>query len=184
MRETSMTLLSYPLERNEIRGASPSNAFGMVRNGKTRPHQGWDLIAVPGTPCFAIADGRIELKAVEKNLGRYLVLRFEHRGQVLFATYAHLSVDYVKIGLRVPRGTMLGRTGISGNAKSMRGSDQYLHFEIRTIAKAGLGLTGRIDPAQIYGAAPISGVVFEGHGMKLERRTAHGMKLNGINVRD
>jgi murein DD-endopeptidase MepM/ murein hydrolase activator NlpD len=53
-----MTLLAWPFERNHIRRDIRNNAFGMVRNGGSRVHQGWDLYAVPGTPLYA--EGKIE----------------------------------------------------------------------------------------------------------------------------
>ena len=177
-----MTMLSWPLERNEIRGMSRSNAYGMVRNGGKRAHQGWDLIAIPGTPCFAVADGKVMFADYSGDYGNLLVIKFEHRGRTLYAAYAHLSSFRILKGLPVERGMIVARTGNTGNAKTMTGADQHLHFEIRTTEEPGSGLSGRIDPARIYGATPLYGVVIDGHGMKVARRSAHGLRVPGINV--
>lgn len=150
-----MTLLAWPLQRNRIRRDSISNTFGLVRNGKTKPHQGWDLVAAPMTPCYAVADGEIVLMESHVDLGTYVVLRFMHHGRMLYAAYCHLSRVAVRKGARVPLGGMIGYTGNTGNAESMRGDDQHLHFEIRTAAVLGKGLDGRLDPADIYGSPPI-----------------------------
>ena len=50
-------------------------------------------------------------------------------------------------GDKVKEGDILGKTGITGNAKDMKGENQHLHFEYRTGgALLGRGLTGREDP--------------------------------------
>ena len=180
----TMTLLAWPLEQNHIRRSSGNNAFGMVRNGGTRPHQGWDLVASPMTSCYAIADGKIERVTVRNDLGKVILLEFEHRGQKLYATYCHLSLALVVEKALVKRGDKIGYTGNTGNAASMRGMDQHLHFEIRTIPDPGFGLGGRIDPARLYGRAPIGWTFFEGHGQKVVTASASGLKIPGVNVRE
>ncbi len=169
-----MPQLAYPLERNEIRRASTHNAFGMVRHGGQSPHQGWDLIALPFTPCFAIADGKILYSNPKGKFGNLIVLEFTHRGRTLYAAYAHLHSIYAHQPAQVSCGDMIGLTGTTGNAQDMRGSDQHLHFEIRTTPFPGKGLAGRIDPAQLYGAAPLNGIVFEGRSVKLAGRNLSG----------
>ena len=41
--------------------------FGMVRRGGTRPHQGVDIFAKPGTDVFAVLDGKIVDLYADKN---------------------------------------------------------------------------------------------------------------------
>ena len=179
-----MALLAWPLERNEIRRGVQNNAFGMVRNGGTRPHQGWDLYATPGTPCYAIADGSIEFAEGAGELGSMILLKFDHGGQTLYATYCHLSVILKREDEQVSRGDLLGYTGNTGNAASMAGDNQHLHFEIRTAKRPGRGLGGRIDPAQLYGRAPLGWTFFEGHGQKISTAGVRGLKVLGVNVRE
>jgi len=161
--------IDWPLRRNIIRGNSIRHTFGMVRrraNGSSRPHQGWDFEAKVGTPCFAIADGTIE---VVRNTGAYglqLVLRFDHDfdgdGHVdrLYAFYAHLDCIEVKQGQTVKRGQQLGLTGESGNARGMPASQQHLHFEIRTKPLTGLGLSGRYSPLAVFGVCPLHNAMY------------------------
>lgn len=59
-----------------------------------------------------------------------------------------LQID-VKKGDIVKKGDTIGKTGITGNAKTFRGLDQHLHFECRTAAKLGKGLDGRLSPNNI-----------------------------------
>ena len=143
-----------------------SPRFGMVRNGGGRAHTRVDLEAPIGTPIFAVADGVIDLARYnDPRLGSDILLMFrptppilaylagvgsaaEHG--VIFAHYAHLSAVFVQTGQRVARGTMIGRTGISGNADQKY---PHLHFEIRKIRFPGIGEAGlrnRIDPELLF----------------------------------
>lgn len=161
-----MSNLAWPLQRNQIRRDVPNHTFGMVRNGGTRPHQGWDLYAAPGTTVYAIADGTIRWADHKGLLGKLIVLEFVHGDVTLYAAYAHLQSMLVKQGATVSRGDAIGLAGLTGNASSMTGADQHLHFEIRTTAMPGLGLGDRIDPATLYGRTPLGCAVVETHNDK------------------
>ena len=181
-----MTELAWPLERNTIRRNIRNNAFGAgVRNGGTRDHQGWDLVAAPMTSCYAIADGTIVLRRpMHLDYGNMLVLEFSYRGRTLYAAYCHLILMPVRQDMPVSRGDIIGYTGNTGNAFTMRGEDQHLHFEIRTALNPGGGLANRLDPATLYGRAPIGWTFFDGHGGKLASFGGlPGLKVYGINVR-
>lgn len=151
-------MVRWPLRHNKIRRGLVNHTFGMVRNGGTRAHQGWDLYAEPGTPCFAIADGEIVFAEDRGAFGNLVVLKFCFRGATRYAAYAHLSTLTVTKDQIVPMGQLLGDTGNTGNATSMTGDDQHLHFEIRTLPMPGLGLGGRICPSEVYGEVPFHGV--------------------------
>lgn len=147
-----------PLKHMEIRRGLPNNAFGMVRNNGTRPHQGWDLWAPVGTQIFAVADGVVQF--VRTNSGAYgtqICISFQdprntEQSAELFAFYAHLSQLYVAAGNSVVEGQVIGLTGKSGNASGFTSiEDEHLHFEVRTQVSPGRGLGGRIDPAIIFG---------------------------------
>jgi murein DD-endopeptidase MepM/ murein hydrolase activator NlpD len=180
-----MTALAWPLEANHIRRESAHNAFGMVRNGGRKAHQGWDLLARPLTDCFAIADGRIVDAPASKSYGKYVILQFEYRSQTLYAFYCHLGFRVCSKGQQVTRGEVVGLTGNTGNASSMRGDDQHLHFEIRTSALGHpVGLAGRIDPARLYGRAPVGWTFYDLRGGKVASYGLPGLKVKGLNVRE
>lgn len=143
-----------------------SPRFGMTRDGGARAHAGLDLEAPIGTPIFAVADGVIDLARYGDALyGADIMLMFRPTAVVaaylarigsadddgvLFAHYAHLSAVFVETGQRVSRGTMIGRTGISGNADQKY---PHVHFEIRKTRFPGTGvagLRGRIDPELLF----------------------------------
>jgi peptidoglycan LD-endopeptidase LytH len=152
-------MMHWPLKSNRIRRGLVNNTFGMVRrnaDGSTRPHQGWDFYAKPGTPCFAVGDGTIALIRTVGDYGNTIVLEFRHDGDRLFAAYSHLSRIDVKAGEVVKAGQQIGLTGNTGNAVSMKGDDCHLHFELRTMPAPGRGLAGRISPMHIFGACPVN----------------------------
>ena len=169
--------LTPPLEEMKVRwdGSEASGSgmktfdsprFGMVRDGGARAHAGVDLDAPVGTPIFAVADGVITLaRYSDPMLGSDVLLMFRPTASmltylasvgsaasdgVLFANYAHLSAVFVETGQRVARGTMIGRTGTSGNADQKY---PHLHFEIRMTRFPGIGAAGlrnRIDPELMF----------------------------------
>lgn len=145
-----------PLNNMEIRGGKPNNAFGMVRNNGTKPHQGWDLWAPIGTPIYAVADGLIEYVQTDSIYGLQLCMSFTDNSGIsdtglLYAFYAHLSQAYFNKGFEVTEGMIIGLTGDSGNARGFSFDEQHLHFEIRTLPYLGKGLRGRLDPAEFLG---------------------------------
>lgn len=99
--------------------------------------------------------------------------------------YCHLSISFVEEGQIVRRGDEIGLTGNTGNASTMTGADQHLHFEVRTVTgRVPAGLAGRIDPAQLYGGfTPIHAAFYDGHGSKVTR-AAEGLTVPGGNLRE
>lgn len=133
--------IQWPLTRNMIRQNKVSNTFGMVRlnpNGTPRPHQGWDFEAAIGTPCFAIAAGRIALISAVGDYGNLVALAFTFEGEDVYAAYAHLSAVEVTMNQQVAKGERIGLTGDSGNARGMTGRELHLHFEIRDQLRPGV----------------------------------------------
>lgn len=155
-------MIGWPLKSNRIRRGMESNTFGPVRrnaDGSPRNHQGWDFYAAPGTPCFAVADGRVALIRTAGDYGNTIVIEFQHEGARRFAAYCHLSRMDVKQGDPVTRGQQIGLTGNTGNAEGMRGDDCHLHFELRTVAAPGRGLEGRLSPLALFGVCPLKEAV-------------------------
>ena len=176
--------IHWPLASNVIRRHSLANTFGMVRNGGKRAHQGWDLLAYPGTRCFAIADGTVAWADVSGDYGRTVIIKFEHRGRTLYAAYAHLGLAVVKQRQTVVAGEWIGVTGNTGNAAGMTGEDQHLHFEIRTAEYVGHGLGGRIDPRSVYGVVPLNTTYYDTRPPMSQKLDvgAPGLKMPGVNV--
>ena len=159
--------IGWPLASNMIRRSSNSNTFGMVRrngDGSVRPHQGWDFYATEGTSLYAIAAGKVvDVKLGEQSqlgaYGRFVLQEFTLDDTTYYAFYAHLLSFTVSIGDELTKGQQFGYTGNTGNASSMKGIDQHLHFEIRTKRIVGLGLGGRISPLKIFGTLPLNNAV-------------------------
>jgi len=160
--------IGWPLVTNVIRRGRLNHTFGMVRrnaNGTPRAHQGWDFYSEPGYRTYAISDGVIEAVRSTAGYGRHVILKFtfdlDNDGgrDTLYAAYCHLSRVDVTVGQRVKMGEQIGLTGNSGNARTMRGEDQHLHFEIRTQPITGRGLSGRLSPYRVFHRCPLRGPV-------------------------
>jgi murein DD-endopeptidase MepM/ murein hydrolase activator NlpD len=165
--EEVFRMFTMPLKNMKLRKkglqSSYGASYGYVRKLNAalsqyeKFHQGWDLEAATGTPCYAISGGEITHFGHHLQFGWNIVLQFSASGQTevspvdpLWAFYAHLSGHLVSKGALVSTGQMIGFTGHSGNASA---SSPHLHFEIRNTPNPspGLGGTGRINPATILG---------------------------------
>jgi murein DD-endopeptidase MepM/ murein hydrolase activator NlpD len=158
----TMPLKAMKLRTKELE-SNYAASYGRVRNWNaalhhhTKFHQGWDLDAATGTPCYAIAAGVITHVGHHPQFGRNIVLEFSKSGitnassvDALWAFYAHLSHILVSNGKIVAAGQLIGLTGHTGNASA---TAPHLHFEIRKTPNPnpGLGVVGRLDPATILG---------------------------------
>lgn len=137
---------SFPLSEMHIRNNSISNTFGMVRNSGRKAHQGWDLSAKIGDPVFSIAPFETSMSGYHADYGYWVMYRSTKSGYYYFN--AHLS-RIPPLPKRGKIGDIIGYVGTSGNA---RNSDPHLHFEMRTKAYPGLGLSGRLSPANTFGS--------------------------------
>jgi murein DD-endopeptidase MepM/ murein hydrolase activator NlpD len=160
-----MTSILWPLVNNVIRRNKLSNTYGRFAERTSGVHWGWDFYAEVGTPCYAIADGKLVLKygsaSDTGSFGLVSVLEFSFEGQQLYAAYCHLSGVNAPLGA-ISAGEQIGFTGNSGNAQSMRGLDQHLHFEIRTQPRPPPGGTPhRLSPLVVFKRCPLNQVIFE-----------------------
>jgi murein DD-endopeptidase MepM/ murein hydrolase activator NlpD len=160
-----MSEILWPLVSNVIRRGKLSNTYGRFPERKSGTHWGWDFYAKAGTPCYAIADGRIEAiygsTSDTGSFGQVVVLQFDFGGKKLYAAYCHLSG--ATVGLRpVKAGEQVGMTGNSGNASNMTGLDEHLHFEVRTSVRPPPGgAPHRISPLTIFGTCPLHTPIVE-----------------------
>jgi len=150
-----------PLKTMKVRQTSVSNTFGNVRknaDGTDRNHQGIDYYAASGTEVYAVQNGKV-VKIHDKDdgdYGKYIIIQhYDKEGnpqkteddKPIYSFYAHLSEISVKKDDEVVENeTVIGKTGNTGNASTMKGEDEHLHFEIRTGIDLGKGLDGRLDP--------------------------------------
>lgn len=102
-----------------------------------RFHKGVDFPTAMGTPIYAPEPGTI-LRAEYKNDGagrRVIILHSvsdTDRDYSFCTAYFHLSEIQVELGQKVPRGTVLGKTGGSRNdPQAGRTTGPHLHFETR-----------------------------------------------------
>jgi murein DD-endopeptidase MepM/ murein hydrolase activator NlpD len=90
--------------------------------GITRPHLGLDIVASPGTPVVATADGRVSFVGRKGEFG--ITVEIDH-GFGRKTRYAHLARATARRGQRVERGDAVGDVGNTGLAVGT-----HLHYEV------------------------------------------------------
>ena len=103
-----------------------SSSFGYRRSPFTNRrefHAGIDIVARQGTPIYAPADGVIISTKRSGGFGK--IVKIQHM-QGIVTTFAHNSVNMVKVGQRVQRGDIIAKVGSSG-----RSTGPHLHYEVR-----------------------------------------------------
>jgi murein DD-endopeptidase MepM/ murein hydrolase activator NlpD len=110
---------------------APARAFGGFKPagaGQLVMHEGVDLVAAPGTPVRAAADGIVVGAEPKGRYGNWIEI--EHDGTYggkLATVYGHLSAFAPGIapGVRVEQGDIIGFSGSTG-----RTTGPHLHFEL------------------------------------------------------
>ena len=104
------------------------NRYHPITKNK-RLHTGIDFRAQVGTEIYSTADG-IVLKSRNSDPGGYgkmLVIMHNYGFKTL---YAHMSEVYIRVGDIIPKGTLIGLTGNSGNS-----TGPHLHYEVKFLEK-------------------------------------------------
>lgn len=110
-----------PLSYAQI-GASVGNRINPYYKVEA-PHSGLDIISEADVPVLASAGGIVS--GVTRSMkGQGNVVEISHDGGYT-TRYAHLAAINVRKGMRVRRGDVIGRVGISGNAYA-----PHLHYEV------------------------------------------------------
>lgn len=104
-------------------GGYVSSPFGWRRvNGRKEFHEGIDISNSMGTIVRATAEGVVSYIGYKKGFG--LVVEIIHNNHIK-TRYAHLMNAVVKEGDKVKRGSIIGKTGLSG-----RTTGPHLHYEV------------------------------------------------------
>jgi len=110
-----------------VRGRISSPYGVRVLNGRKEFHAGIDIGGPTGTNIVAAESGRVSYAGYMRGYGNIIILSHD-RGYS--TVYGHNSVNLVKKGQYVKRGSIIGKVGRTGNA-----SGSHLHFEIRLSGK-------------------------------------------------
>ncbi len=106
----------WPLQGEVLRGYTSRREANF--------HDGVDIAAPLGSAVRAAAAGKVIFSGAEpRQFGRLVVI--DH-GNGWYSAYGHLSAISAKVGSKVARGAVIGRSGQSGLARTPR-----LHFELR-----------------------------------------------------
>lgn len=112
--------LAWPIKRDSF---WISSYYG--RRSRKRLHKGIDLAALHGTPVYAASDGLVKEARLAGTYGNMILLAHD----TIFQTrYAHLHRIYVRPGMRIAQGRLIGRVGRTGRVTGKNG--EHLHFEL------------------------------------------------------
>jgi murein DD-endopeptidase MepM/ murein hydrolase activator NlpD len=125
--ETNKQLFAHLPALKPMEGYYTVHGFGMRVHpvlGVFRMHEGIDIINDVGTDVYAAGDGVIRYAG--RTGGGYGVAVDISHGYGYSSLYAHLSKVFVRVGQRVQRGELIGKSGRSGLV-----SGPHLHYEVR-----------------------------------------------------
>ena len=127
--------------QSPVPGAAATTPYGAtdqgVWPGAGNYHTGQDYPVPVGTPVVAAADGIVFDDAPGFDYGIYVQIDHGNGYQTL---YGHLSTKSVKVGDKVTKGQVIGKSGETGNV-----TGPHLHFEVRK------GKNNPIDPKEFLG---------------------------------
>lgn len=114
---------------NPVPEGAISSKFGLRMDPFTRQlrqHNGLDIIAAPGTPVLAPADGIVSFARrnydLNEDFGKMVII---NHGNGIYSRFGHLSNISVKRGQKVKRYDAIGEVGNTG-----RSTGPHLHYEI------------------------------------------------------
>ncbi|MGB2783520.1 MAG: LysM peptidoglycan-binding domain-containing M23 family metallopeptidase, partial [Atribacterota bacterium] len=107
-----------------VRGRITSPYGTRVISGRKDFHAGIDIGGTTGTSIVAAESGLVSYTGYMRGYGNIIIL--SHNGGYS-TVYAHNSVNLVKKGQNVKKGSVIARMGNTGNA-----TGTHLHFEIRS----------------------------------------------------
>ena len=115
-----------------LKRAALHSSWGEPRSGH-RKHQGIDIFARRGTPVVAAAEGIVVRIGTTDRLGGNTVWVAGKPSTLYY--YAHLDGfrPGLRVGEHVEAGTVLGRVGNTGNART---TPPHLHFGVYPAARA------------------------------------------------
>lgn len=103
-----------------------SSRFGHRKHPHTQDlklHTGIDIVALPGSPVAATADGWVVFSGDREGYGKVVVI--DH-GFGMQTVYAHNSSLKAILGAKVSRGELIARVGSTGHT-----TGPHLHYEVR-----------------------------------------------------
>jgi murein DD-endopeptidase MepM/ murein hydrolase activator NlpD len=95
-------------------------------------HQGVDFPTPVGTPVQAVADGTVVGvgQVWGPNFGNHqIIIKHIVGKRDFFTIYAHMSQDNVKVGQKIKKGTVIGKSGAEGHV-----TGPHLHLEAHTVS--------------------------------------------------
>ena len=130
-----------PLEGEVLRPFSPAEPVYFPTLNEWMVHMGIDIIAAEGADIMAALDGTVESLGQEAGTGLTAILTHSDGKKTVYGNL--FSLDGLKKGQEIKRGTIIGKVGRSAN--STLTDPAHLHFEYHEGGKA-------VNPADYWQA--------------------------------
>ena len=113
------------------------------------PHEGIDILEIPGYPVLAAAAGKVIESYYEPAYGNHVLLDHgqDSDGSYVQSQYYHLDSRRVDVGESVVRGQQIGALGSKG---LLAGLLPHLHFEILVSTKKDTANYSTLDPHNFW----------------------------------
>ena len=139
-----------------VKGSIDGGRFGTDNRtddyGRKKAHKGLDISAPVGTPFVAMHSGKVvfagynpvpstaipertcwvDIKdgVCKKGFGNFVQVTSTVNGQSVAISYGHLSQIDVRVGQTIEQGSVIGLSGITGNASSEAKINPHVHIEV------------------------------------------------------
>lgn len=119
-------LFSWPVDPSNF---WLSSLYGPRKNPSGwKFHKGLDMAAIRGTPVKAASAGEVVEAGFDTHgYGKMVLIAHANNYKT---RYAHLDKILVHTGQYVEQGTVIGKVGSTGNARSKHSDPSHLHFEV------------------------------------------------------
>jgi murein DD-endopeptidase MepM/ murein hydrolase activator NlpD len=143
-RVLAQSFLRYPVEFTRVSSVFSDSRFHPILR-RSRPHNGVDFAAPPGTPVRAASDGVVVVAGRNGDFGNQVALS---HGRGVETAYSHLRgiARGIRPGLAVRQGQIIGFVGQSGLA-----TGAHLHFSLFHDGKYLNPLTARVPLLRTVG---------------------------------
>ncbi len=140
-----------PVESPEI-APTPLRGIDGGRYGAPRSdgtsHNGLDIKSPLDGSLHSMFDGTVySAEASSQTFGKYIIVESDYEGETIYVLYAHLNSRSVNNGAPVLTGSIIGKTGDTGNAVD---TEPHVHIEVRKqVPQHGYNNAPHFDP-EVY----------------------------------
>lgn len=173
--------LKLPLKDIQVTQPFGVNYVDFYKSMGIIGHNGIDLKAKIGCPCYAAVSGVVEFAGTDGDGGKCVTIVTQKTGKGYKIIYYHLNKIMVKAGKLIKCGEQVGETGNTGKYTS----GPHLHFGVKelynnNVVNTDNGYKGAIDPAQFFPKNWDKSSAYHRYGRKQEWLAEFNMRFKNV----